>query len=115
MGISAQAPWVKYYGDSPAHLDYPRLTMYQIVRRTAREHPDGVAYEFMNKETTYAQFMQRINKVARALIALGVEKGDRVTICMPNCPQALLSTTTGNPQYIGPLQGETPPLVKKEP
>ena len=89
MGISAQAPWVKYYGDTPAHLDYPRLTIYQILRRTAREHPDLVAYEFMNKQTTYAQFMQRIDRVARGLVALGIGKGDRVTICMPNCPQAL--------------------------
>ena len=89
MGISAQAPWVKYYGDTPAHLDYPRLTIYQILRRTAREHPDLVAYEFMNKQTTYAQFMQRIDRVARALVALGIGKGDRVTICMPNTPQAL--------------------------
>jgi long-chain acyl-CoA synthetase len=89
MGISAQAPWLKFYGSMPAHLDYPRQTIYQIVRQTAREHPDLVAYEFMNKETTYAQFMQRIDRVARALVALGIEKDDRVTICMPNTPQAL--------------------------
>ena len=89
MGISAQAPWLKFYGEMPAHLDYPRLTIYQIIRQTAREHPNLVAYEFMNKETTYAQFLQRIHRVARALTALGIGKGDRVTICMPNCPQAL--------------------------
>lgn len=89
MGISAQAPWLNFYGETPKHLDYPRQTIYQIVRQTAREHPRLVAYEFMNKETTYARFMQRIDRTARALIALGVGKGDRVTICMPNCPQAL--------------------------
>ena len=89
MGISAQAPWLKFYGDMPAHLDYPRLTLWQIVRRTAREHPGLTAYEFMNKETSYSQFMQRIDRTARALTALGIGKGDRVTICMPNSPQAL--------------------------
>ena len=89
MGISAQAPWLNFYGDMPKHLDYPRLTIYQIVRQTAREHPQQVAYEFMNKETTYAQFMERIDRVAKALVALGIKKGDRVTICMPNSPQAL--------------------------
>ena len=89
MGISVQAPWLKFYGEMPAHLDYPRLTIYQIIRQTAREHPNLVAYEFMNKETTYAQFLQRIHRVAWALKALGIGKGDRVTICMPNCPQAL--------------------------
>ena len=89
MGISAQAPWLNFYGDVPKHLDYPRLNLYQIVRQSARSYPDYVAYEFMNKETTYAQFMRRIERTAKALRALGVEKGDRVTICMPNTPQAL--------------------------
>ena len=89
MGISAQAPWLNFYGNMPAHLNYPQKTIYQIVRTTAREHPNLVAYEFMNKETTYTQFMARIDRTARALVALGIQKGDRVTICMPNSPQAL--------------------------
>lgn len=89
MGISAQAPWLKYYGEVPAHLDYPKKTIYQIVRDAARQHPDLVAYEFMGKETSYARFLSRIDRTARALIALGIGKGDRVTICMPNTPQAL--------------------------
>ena len=89
MGISAQAPWLNFYGEMPKHLSYPKLTIYQIVRQTAREHPNLVAYEFMNKQTTYAQFMDRIERTAKALTALGIKKNDRVTICMPNCPQAL--------------------------
>ncbi len=89
MGISAQAPWLKFYGNIPAYLDYPHKTIYQIVRDTARIHPDLVAYEFMGKETTYSRFMTRIDRTARALIALGIGKGERVTICMPNSPQAL--------------------------
>ena len=89
MGISAQAPWQKFYGDVPAHLDYPQKTIYQIVRDTALAHPDLVAYEFMGKETSYSQFMRRVERTARALLALGIEKGDRVTICMPNSPQAV--------------------------
>ena len=89
MGISAQAPWLNFYGDTPRHLDYPRLTLWQMVRETARKHPNLTAYEFMNKETSYSQFMARIDSTARALVALGIGKGDRVTICMPNCPQAL--------------------------
>ena len=89
MGISAQAPWLKFYGDVPAHLDYPKKTIYQIVRDTAMAHPDLVAYEFMGKETGYARFMERIDRTARALTAMGIGRGDRVTICMPNTPQAL--------------------------
>ena len=89
MGISAAAPWFKYYGNMPKTLNYPKKTIYQIVRASARETPNAVAYEFMGNPTTYAQFMQRIERTAKALLAIGIEKGDKVTICMPNTPQAL--------------------------
>ena len=89
MGISATAPWFQFYGNMPRSLDYPRKTIYQIVRQTAREHPNLIAYEFMGKPTTYQQFMARIDRTAKALLALGIGRGDRVTICMPNTPQAL--------------------------
>ncbi len=89
MSLSASAPWLKFYGETPAHLTYPRKTIYQMVRETADRNPDLAAYEFMGKETTYAQFMERIDLTAQSFLAMGVRKGDRVTICMPNSPQAL--------------------------
>ena len=89
MGISARAPWYQFYGSMPKHLDYPRQTVYQIVRQTARAYPKLTAYEFMNQKTSYEQFMQRIDRTAKALTAMEIGPGDRVTICMPNCPQAL--------------------------
>ena len=89
MGISEQAPWLRFYGDMPKHLDYPRLTLFQLVRQTALEHPSLVAYEFLNKKTSYTEFLRRVERTARAFTALGIQKGDRVTICMPNTPQAV--------------------------
>ena len=52
MGLSASAPWLAYYGSTPASLDYPHLTMHQMLTCTARKYPDSVAYVFMGKETT---------------------------------------------------------------
>ena len=89
MSISASAPWLNFYGKIPKTIDYPRLTMFRLIEKTARSIPDSIAYEFMGKETTYAQFLARIDRAARALYALGIRKGDRVTICMPNTPQAV--------------------------
>ena len=89
MGISSSAPWLNFYGTMPKTLDYPKKTIYQIVRQTAKDHPKLIAYEFMGKQTSYTQFMERIDRTARALVALGIQNGDRVTICMPNSPQAL--------------------------
>ncbi len=91
MSISSSAPWLKYYGNTPQHLKYPQKTIYQMVRAAADQFPKNIAYEFMGKKTSYAAFMRHIDDTARAYLALGIQKGDRVTICMPNCPQALNS------------------------
>ena len=89
MSHSASAPWLKFYGKTPATLEYPRKTIYEVIRDTALQFPDNVAYEFMGKQTTYARFLDRIELTARSYLAMGIRKGDRVTICMPNSPQAV--------------------------
>ena len=89
MGLSASAPWLKYYGSTPASLDYPHKTMYQLLSDTARKYPNNIAYNFMGKETSFAGFMDRIDAAAKGLHAMGLRRGDKITICMANTPQAL--------------------------
>ena len=89
MSIASNAPWLAFYGNVPAHLDYPRKTVYQMIRAAGTKYPKYYAYEFMGKAVTYAEFLARIDLTAKSLLAAGVRKGDRVTICMPNCPQAV--------------------------
>ncbi len=89
MSFSSQMPWLKFYGETPAQLTYPSGTVYQLVRETAVRYPDSIAYEFLGKKTTYARFLLRIEEAAKGFLALGVKRGDRVTICLPNCPQAV--------------------------
>ena len=108
MGLSASAPWLAYYGNTPASLDYPHKTMYQMVALAARKYPDNAAYVFMGKETTYKAFMKRIDAAARGLVHMGIGRGDRVTICMANTPQALdcfyaLNRIGAIPNMIHPL------------
>ena len=108
MGIALTAPWRAYYGNTPASLDYPRLTMYQMVAETAKKYPKTLAYTFMGKGTTYEEFIQRIDRAAKGLVKLGIRKGNRVTICMPNTPQALdcfyaLNRIGDIPNMIHPL------------
>lgn len=71
------------------HLEYPELTMFQMVERIARQYPKEPAYEFYGTKTNYRSFVQRIERAARAFWAMGIRSGDAVTICMPNTPQAL--------------------------
>lgn len=89
MSISSTAPWYAYYGQMPRTLDYPRTTLYGQIAKTAEACTDDIAYEFMDRRTTYAQLLARIDRAALALMRLGIGKGDRVTICMPNTPQAV--------------------------
>ncbi len=72
-----------------SHLIYPELTMYQMIKQSAEAHPDAPAYEFFGRKTDYADFLEEIRQCARAFRHIGISKGDAVTICMPNVPQAL--------------------------
>ena len=108
MGISASAPWTAYYGSTPASLNYPHVTMYQMIAATAKKHPEKIAYVFMGKQTTYSEFMKRIEAAAKGLTKMGIGKGDKVTICMANTPQALdcfyaLNRIGAIPNMIHPL------------
>ncbi len=108
MGLSASAPWLAYYGNTPASLDYPHKTMYQLLAATAKQYPNNTAYIFQGKETTFASFMKRIEAAAKGLYHMGIRKGDKVTICMANTPQALdcfyaLNRIGAIPNMIHPL------------
>ena len=89
MSLSAEAPWLNFYGDMPRSIDYPRTTLYEQIALTARQYPNDTAYEFFGQRTSYAQLLARIDRAALALHSLGIGRGDRVTICMPNTPQAV--------------------------
>ncbi|MGM9614422.1 MAG: class I adenylate-forming enzyme family protein [Oscillospiraceae bacterium] len=71
------------------HLEYPPLTMFQMVERIAAQYPNEPAYEFYGRKTSYSAFIRRIERAARAFVSAGIGRGDAVTICMPNTPQAL--------------------------
>ena len=84
-----RTPWFDHRGDLPIQLEYPSGTMYDEVAKVARKYPGHVAFDFMGKKTTYRQMVDTIDKCARALKTIGVREDDRITIAMPNCPQAI--------------------------
>ncbi len=85
-----KAPWVRFYGKVPAHLEYPKGSMMDAVSAVAETYPDQAAYTFQGVKTTYRELVEQAHRVARAFAAAGVRKDDRVTVCLPNCPQAVL-------------------------
>ena len=110
--ITAKAPWKDQLGDIPFTLDYFRGSMFEAVENIAKKYPNYVAFDFMGRSTTYSQLIQQVNTVAKALRTIGVREGDRVTIAMPNCPQAIYMFYAVNlvgavANMIHPLSAET--------
>ncbi|MGA6924270.1 MAG: AMP-binding protein, partial [Desulfosarcina sp.] len=87
---TATPPWFNYYGNVPHTLEYPRVTMYEAVMRTVERCPDAVAYDFFGTGATYRDFADAIDRCAGALVGMGLKPGDRMTIAMPTCPQAII-------------------------
>ena len=97
MSHFASAPWCKFYGTTPAHLTYPKKTIYQMIRATCEKFPNLPAYEFMGKVTTYREFLQRIDLTARAYYGHGHPQGrpgDHLHAQLPpGCGQLLRPST----------------------
>ena len=70
-------------------LEYPELTMFQAIEHSKIKHPKAPAYEFYGRKTSFETFVEKIERAARAFWNAGIRPGDRVTICLPNVPQAL--------------------------
>ena len=87
---AVKTPWYPWLGKVPAHLTYYNGTMEEMVEDAARRNPGTVAYTFMGSRTLYPRMVEEIQECARALRALGIREGERVTIAMPNCPQAVI-------------------------
>ncbi|WP_294825283.1 AMP-binding protein [uncultured Eubacterium sp.] len=105
-----KAPWLKYFGDMPAHLDYPKGSMYEAVRESAitKKKMNSVAYEFQGKKTNYKHFLNKIEVLGKAYKSIGIDEGDMVTVCMPNTPQGVdtfyaLNRIGAVPAMIHPL------------
>ena len=81
--------WFKSYDPGLPHSlqPYPEQTLLDIVHETVAQRPEHTALIFKGKHMTYAELEQLSNAFAAALVALGVKKGDRVALMLPNSPQ----------------------------
>ena len=111
MAITAKTPWKDHMGGVPMHLEYPQGSMFDAVREVAEKYPDYVAFDFMGRSTTYRKLVEQVEACAKSLKTLGVRAGDRITIAMPNCPQAIfmfyaVNLVGGISNMIHPLSAE---------
>ena len=105
--VKHKEPWYKYYS-LEEDIKYPKCSIYELIEKTAESYPFYVAYEYFGKKVTYREFMIQIKKTASSLMELGVSEGDKVTICMPNTPTAIITFYAVN--MIGAVASMIHPL-----
>jgi long-chain acyl-CoA synthetase len=93
-------PWLAFYDEGiPPSFDYPAVPLDRFLADAAAKHPDRAAILFgarvgsriLDAALSYRQLDQAVNQFAAAVQGLGVGKGDRVAIHLPNCPQFVIA------------------------
>ena len=89
----APYPWLEHYdADVPATLEpYPDRALLDYLGDTARQWPDRPVLLFKGATVSYAQLERLSDSFAAALVDLGLRPGDRLALCLPNCPQFLIT------------------------
>ena len=78
-----------YIDKLPKKIEYFEGGLYDAIYESSCKWPHNIAIEYFETQVTYKEMIKRINKVAAALKAIGAEKGERITVCMPNTPEAV--------------------------
>lgn len=110
--ITAKTPWKNHLGAIPFTLDYFDGTMYEKVEEIAKKYPNYVAFDFMGRSTTYRDLRKNVEQCAKSLSMLGIRENDKVTIAMPNCPQAIYIFYAVN--LIGAISNMVHPLSSEK-
>ena len=107
-----KAPWEKYYTLKDKKLRIPDITIYDQVVKSAKKYPKYRAIRYFNTIINFEKLVKKIDRTAVCYSNLGIKKGDIVTICSPNIPEALISVYALN--KIGAIASMLHPLSAEE-
>jgi long-chain acyl-CoA synthetase len=80
--------WLASYPEGvPADFDFPSVPLTKLLDDAAAAFPTAVALQADGARMTYAELVARVDRLAGGLASLGVDRGDRVALVLPNCPQ----------------------------
>lgn len=105
-------PWHDYYDEGiPTSLTYPAVPIFHFLEDSAKKYPDKPCTIFKGAVISYKEMSRTTDQLAAALVDLGVKKGDRVGLLIPNTPQFVMAyfailkaggiVVATNPQYTG--------------
>lgn len=106
--MQPKTPWISHYGDVPFHLEYPKDSMSGVVLATAEKYPSLPALSYMGRIIPYSLLEKNIKITAKAFASIGIKEGDKVTVCLPNIPQAIYCLYALN--HIGAIASMIHPL-----
>jgi long-chain acyl-CoA synthetase len=90
--MPADKPWFKLYDQGvPQAIDYPPIPAFGFVEAAARDYPDRPALIFRGNVVDYRTFNELTDRLAAGLAAMGIAKGDKVCLLMPNTPQFVIA------------------------
>ncbi len=101
-----------YIEKLPKDIEYFEGGLYDAIYEASCKWPHNIALEYFDTQITYKELIKRINKTAAALKALGAEKGERITVCMPNTPEAVYTIYAIN--EIGAVANMVHPLSSEK-
>ena len=102
-------PWLaEYPPEIPHTLSYESIPVQEYLTRAYQDYPDKIAIHFLGKDVTYRELYESSLKFASYLRTLGIHKGDRVAIMLPNCPQNVIGYY--GILYAGAIVVQTNPL-----
>ena len=111
--MPSDRPWTAHYDkEVPASIQYPEMPLFQFLEDSARKFPDRACTILKGVAISFRQMSELTEQIASALIDMGVKKGDRVGIFMPNTPQFVMAfyailkagavVVATNPLYTAP-------------
>jgi long-chain acyl-CoA synthetase len=92
QGSAVERPWYGHWPEGVSKtIDYPDIAVHELLRRTAKAHPDWTAITFYGKRIAYREFDELADRFAAGLHRIGVKPGDRVSLLLPNTPHFLIA------------------------
>jgi long-chain acyl-CoA synthetase len=90
--MEIQKPWLSHYPkEIPHEITIEEKPLYDYLQQAATEFPTNIAINFLGKTLSYTELYDQSLKLANYLQSLGLQKDDRVSIMLPNCPQAVIA------------------------
>ena len=92
MSTLRDKPWFKFWPEGvPKTFNYPEIPVYEILSHSAKKAPDRIAVVYEDRRITYGELDILTDRLASSLENLGITKGDRIVLFLPNIPEFIIS------------------------